>query len=74
MTDKKFKLSSKNKFIGGVCGGIAEYLEIDPILIRITAALLTFLTSFTIVLYLIMWFTAPTDGDDGTEYNGRNVI
>lgn len=32
---KKFYLSDTDKKIGGVCGGIAQYFDIDPIIVRI---------------------------------------
>ncbi len=32
---KKLTLSEKNKKIGGVCGGFAEYLDLDPTLVRV---------------------------------------
>ena len=56
MTKKKLKLS-KNKIVGGVLGGVAEYLEIDPTIIRIIFILLTFLTMGFggAIIYLIAW-------------------
>jgi len=40
MGDKKLYKSTKNKILGGVCGGIAEYFGIDPIIIRILFVIL----------------------------------
>ena len=42
---KKLYRSTTNKVISGVCGGIAEYFNIDPILIRIIWALFTFFSA-----------------------------
>jgi len=38
---KKLYLSNSDKIIGGVCGGVAEYFEIDPTLIRLIAVIAT---------------------------------
>lgn len=35
MDNKRFYLSEKDKKIAGVCGGIAEYFDVDPLLVRI---------------------------------------
>ena len=41
---------SKERMIGGVCGGLAEYLDIDPTVMRVAYAALTFLTVFCGIL------------------------
>ncbi len=51
---------SKDRMIGGVCGGIAEYLDVDPTAIRVAYALLTLFTAFCgIILYPILWIIIP---------------
>jgi len=59
---KKKKLTlSRNSMIGGVCGGIAEYFNIDPGLVRIVTALTAVFTGAPIgVIYLIAWFALET--------------
>jgi len=54
---------SSDKMLAGVCGGIADYLEIDPTLVRVGYAGLTFLTGFMLglVLYLILWVVMPSE-------------
>ena len=39
---KKFYLSQKDKKIGGVCGGLAEYFDVDPFLVRLVIFLAVF--------------------------------
>ena len=41
---KKLYRSRKNKKIAGVCGGLAEYFNIDPTILRIVFVILTFTT------------------------------
>ena len=51
---------SNNKIIGGVCGGIAEYLDTDPTVVRVCYSAATFLTSFCgILFYLVLWLIIP---------------
>jgi phage shock protein C len=57
--DKRLHLSRKNKIVAGVCGGIAEYLGVDPNLIRIIFALLVLLGGGGIILYIIAWILMP---------------
>ncbi len=52
--------STKDRMIGGVCGGIGEYLEVDPTAIRVAYALLTLFTAFCgVILYPILWIIMP---------------
>jgi phage shock protein PspC (stress-responsive transcriptional regulator) len=49
--------------LGGVCGGIAEYFDVDPTLVRVGYLFLTFFTAFCGVLfYPILWLVIPEKG------------
>lgn len=52
---------SQNKMLGGVCGGIAEYMGIDPTVVRVVyAALSLFSAGFPgIILYIILLIIMP---------------
>ncbi len=57
---KRLYLSEKDKKIGGVCGGIAEYLGADPTVVRLLWIVLTiFSMGAGIILYLIAWIIIP---------------
>ena len=58
MADKKLSRSN-NKMIGGVCAGIADYLRLDPTIVRIVWVLMLFFAGFGILLYLILWIIMP---------------
>lgn len=60
---KKLYRSRTNKMIAGVCGGIAEYLNIDPTLIRAAYALLSLFTvGFPgILAYILLWIIIPEE-------------
>jgi phage shock protein PspC (stress-responsive transcriptional regulator) len=57
--EKRFYLSKKDKKIGGVCGGIAEYFEIDSLLVRIGFLFLVFGMGTGLLLYILLWLLAP---------------
>lgn len=59
MEEKKRLTRSDNKMIGGVCGGIAEYLDVDPTIVRVVYVLLVFFAGFGILAYLILWLIMP---------------
>lgn len=61
---KKLYRSTRNKMIGGVCGGIAEYFEVDPTLIRLAFVLIVFAGGAGILAYIIMWIVVPTEPID----------
>lgn len=54
-------LRSSNRIIGGVCGGIAEYFDVDPTVVRVAYALLSFLSAAFpgLVLYIILLVLIP---------------
>jgi phage shock protein PspC (stress-responsive transcriptional regulator) len=72
---KRLYRSTTNRVIGGVCGGLAKYFNIDANLMRALAAILLFLTFFAcFVVYIIMWIVIPSEPNyvksDG-GYNSR---
>ena len=56
---KRLYRSTKEKMIGGVCGGIAEYFDIDPVLVRILFVVATFAGGSGILAYIICWIIIP---------------
>ncbi len=60
-TGKKL-VRSKNKVLAGVLGGIAEYLDVDPTVVRVLYTVLTVFTAFSgVILYPILWLIIPED-------------
>ena len=64
--NKKLYRSKTDRFIAGVCGGIAEYYAISPTLVRAIAVFLLFANGLGGIAYIICWVTIPerTTGDD----------
>jgi len=57
---KKLYLSDTDRKIAGVCGGIAEYLEVDSTVVRLVWVILSVLSFGTgIVVYLLAWLIIP---------------
>lgn len=57
---KRLYRSGKDKLLGGVCGGLGEYLGIDPVILRIIWIIGTIVTAGTgILLYIIFWIIVP---------------
>jgi phage shock protein C len=61
--ERKLTRSRKDRMIGSVLGGLAEYLNIDPVLVRVLyCALSLFTAGFPgILLYIIMLILIPED-------------
>lgn len=55
---KKLYRSGKSKILGGVCGGIGEYLDIDPTIIRLLWVLFG-LSGIGVLFYFIAWLLIP---------------
>jgi phage shock protein C len=51
--------SETNKVIGGVCGGLGDYFDVDPTLVRIIAVLLFFASGFGLLAYIAGWIIIP---------------
>jgi len=58
---KRLYRSSLDKQLGGVCGGVAEYFELDPSLVRIGAILLLFVGGTGFLAYLVAWLVIPME-------------
>ena len=57
---KQLVRSTTNRMLAGICGGIGEYANLDPTVIRLIAVLLIFLTGPAIIIaYLIMALIIP---------------
>jgi phage shock protein PspC (stress-responsive transcriptional regulator) len=52
---------SNDKMIAGVCGGLANYFDIDPSLVRLAFALVAIFAGTGILAYLIMWIIVPKE-------------
>ncbi len=59
--------SRSDRMIWGVCGGLAEYFDWDPTIVRIIAILLIFAEGLGLLAYVIMAIVVPQEGSKSTE-------
>ena len=59
MITKRVYRSQKEKVIFGVCGGIAEYFDVDPVIIRMLFVAFGFVWGASIAVYIILAFVLP---------------
>lgn len=65
MRNKKLTRSRSDRMIAGVCGGLANYLEWDPSMVRILYVLATLFTAFSgIIVYIILGIIVPEKNDE----------
>ena len=58
---KRLYRSRKQRNVAGVCGGIAEYLDIDPSLVRIAWVIMSLAGGPALLLYIIMAAVVPEE-------------
>ncbi len=61
MNPRRLYRCRQDRWLAGVAGGMAEYLEVDPTVVRILWILSAFLGGFTILLYIILVFIIPLE-------------
>ena len=62
--NKRLYKSNMNKMLDGVCGGIAEYFNIDPTLVRLGWVLLCALGGSGIAAYIVAAISIPRDPEN----------
>jgi phage shock protein PspC (stress-responsive transcriptional regulator) len=62
--------SRSDRVIGGVCGGVAKYFNVDPVLVRVGAVALIFLGGAGLLAYLAAVLLVPNEGDGGRTPEG----
>lgn len=56
---KRLYRSGNERILGGVCGGIAEYLKVDPVIIRVLWILASLVWGTGILAYILFWIVMP---------------
>ncbi|MGA8034886.1 MAG: PspC domain-containing protein [Candidatus Acidiferrales bacterium] len=66
---QKRLMRSVDAKIGGVCGGLAEYLDVDPTVVRLVWCLITFFTGIVpgTIAYLVAWLVLPAPPKPSVE-------
>ena len=59
---KRLERSKSNRVLGGVCAGVANYLNMDPTLVRVLTVVISLFTGVPVILYIIALFVVPEEG------------
>lgn len=68
---KKLYRSVTDKMLGGVCGGLAEYFAIDPVIVRLIFVLAVIFGGSGILAYIILWIIIPQKPFIITPFNSN---
>jgi len=61
MEPKRLFRSRKDRILGGVCGGMGSYFNLDPVLVRVVWAVLLFAAGVGFLAYIIAWIIIPEE-------------
>ena len=61
MSNKRLVRNTHDEMVGGVCSGIASYLNIYPVIVRLFFVLMALGGGHGVLAYLILWILMPTD-------------
>lgn len=75
---KRLTRSTTDRVFGGVCGGLAEYLQVDPTIVRIIFVLVGVWQGWGVLVYFLLWWVIPenkpaTGGDDRVQQVGSEM-
>jgi phage shock protein PspC (stress-responsive transcriptional regulator) len=62
--DKRLYRSRTKKVIAGIGGGLGNYLDIDPVIIRVIIVLITIFHGVGLIIYIILWIVIPDEPYD----------
>ena len=68
---KRLHRSDSDKVLGGVCGGLGEYMGIDPLILRVAFVILAMMNGVGLTLYVLMWVFMPRAE---AEHTGREEV
>lgn len=72
--EKKLQRDTKNKVIGGVCAGLANYFGMDASLLRLLLALMILFAGTGFWLYIILWIIMPAGDPTQTMENSDAIM
>jgi len=65
--------SSQDKMVGGVCGGLGEYFQIDPIFVRIFFILWLIVGEWGVFVYFLLWLIIPPQQYEGGSFQMNDL-
>ena len=73
MSESRLTRSEDKKMIAGVCAGLADYLSVDPVLVRLAFVVLSFATGIGIPVYIVMAIITPTETEAFFETSNEDL-
>ncbi len=67
MSERLYR-TNQDKMIGGVCGGLAEFFKIDPIIIRVFFVLWVTIGEWGVLAYFLLWLIIPPQQYEGANF------
>ena len=65
--EKRLYRSRNKKVVAGIAGGLGDYLDVDPVIIRIIIVLITIFHGVGLLIYIIMWIVIPEEQYDTSQ-------
>ena len=65
--EKRLYRSRTDRMIWGVCGGLSKYFDVDPTIVRVIFIVLTVISGFGIIAYIILALVVPLEDSKATE-------
>jgi phage shock protein C len=75
MTEKEIKRlyrSRENRVIAGVCGGLGEYFNVDPVLVRLLWIGFSLMWGIGVLIYLVAWIIIPENPKQVKKIKGSD--
>ncbi len=66
--------SESDRILGGICGGIGEYLDIDPNMVRLFWVLIVLFGGSGIFVYILLWIFLPTESKAKGKYKAEETV
>ena len=64
LTDTVMRRSISDRWVGGVCGGLARMMGVETWIVRLAVSLLTFFWGTGLVIYILLWMFVPVEGSE----------
>jgi phage shock protein PspC (stress-responsive transcriptional regulator) len=71
---RRLKRDSKGKVVAGVAAGIGNYIDVDPVIVRIAFVVFTLFNGLGLLLYAAGWFLMPSDKETAAAGSAAEVV
>lgn len=72
---RRYTRSRTNRVFAGVCGGLGEYLDLDPTLVRVAWVIVTIMSvGLGLAAYVLLWLLAPEEGEVRPEASSESPV